>query len=103
MKVFKWHPAEDSGFTGKVEVEIPNYKERISIMQEMGIKDEASVGLETGSKVIELVEKQVKSVDLSYGDEVFKDLDSLGYSREGMDVINQLGNVIMGGIPLGNA
>ena len=91
-----------SGFDGTIKVKIPNYRERIQMVQDMGFDDE-KIGLEAGSKMIELVEKQVESVELTHDSgEVITSLDDLSYSREGSLLINEIGKTIMGGIPLGN-
>ena len=112
MKVFKWKPTSiagddgetDLGFTGTVDVEIPNYKERVGLLQEMNLGDDvAGAGLAAGGKMIELVEKQVKAVNLKHEvGGVFTSIEDLSYNQEGSAVINELGKAILGGISLGN-
>ena len=53
-------------------------------------------------KLLDLVSKNVKSINLQHGNDIFKSLDDLSYYKEGSAIINEIGNVILNGIPLGN-
>ena len=110
MKVFEWTPDSvvdddgnkvDTGFTGKATIDIPNYKERITLLQEMGLTED-KVGIESTSKMIDLVERSVKTIDfLHESGEKITTVSDLGYSREGAEVINHMGRAIIGGVRLG--
>jgi len=99
MKTYKYLPEKESGFTGYITLEIPPYKERIQKIQELGLNDEKAI-VENLGKIVDLVEKSVKEVSLSYGDFEIKSFEDLGYFSAGVEMINQLGVIVMQGIPL---
>lgn len=92
----------DSPFSGTVKVEIPTYKERLAIIKEMGVDKAEDAGIDSALGLINLVEKRVVSVNLKIGKESITSLDELSYYKEGSDIINDLGKVMISGISLGN-
>jgi hypothetical protein len=90
--------------TGIIEIEIPTYKERLSLIKDLGFSsaDEGEEGLEKAKNLIEIVEKRVRKVEikLKNGEEI-KSLEDLGYYKEGTLVINDIGRLIISGFELG--
>ena len=95
------------GWKGTVVINMPSYKEKLAILKEMKIKVGANGAeavddpMEFAERLFEKAESMVKSVDLSFGGEKFKDLDSLGYYAEGQAVLNELQGILTQGISLG--
>lgn len=93
-----------SPFSGFVEVEIPSYTERMDILKSLNFSDKDGINVESGQKVIKLVEKHVVNVSLSFGEsEKINSLEELGYYKEGTELINGISAIIVQGIPLGNS
>ncbi|RLC38721.1 hypothetical protein DRH27_01580 [Candidatus Falkowbacteria bacterium] len=110
MKLYKYEPKMikdlegndvECVFKGYVELQIPTYKERMTITKEIMV-DGKSSEVEQGIKLIDLVEKHVKTVNLKCGELEIKTVDDLGYSKEGTELINNMSTIIIQGIPLGN-
>jgi len=109
MKLYKFEPKElysldgeklSSPFTGYVELQIPTYKERLTLVKEVGMFDEKQA-MNNLDKMFEIVESRVKEVKMKYGNEEFNSLDELSYYSEGSLIINECGKIILQGIPLG--
>ena len=113
MKIFNYSPEKIevegeepivSPFDGIIKVEIPTYFERLELLKamELGKTDEDNIDKALG--MMKLVQKHVKSVDLKHKktDEKITDLDELSYYREGSGIINEIGRLVVGGIPMGN-
>lgn len=112
MKLYKYEPKTiktiegeevDSPFTGFVEIQVPTYKERIELLKSLNLSSKSENDIEQGLQMINLVEKHVVKVDLKSGGDKFVSLDDLGYCKEGTELINSIGTIIVQGIPLGNA
>jgi len=88
-------------FKGSIEVEMMMYRERLDLAKSFGVLDEKEA-LQKTDIMIGLVEKRVKKVDLKFGETQISDLGELGYYEEGAAVINDIGCLLMRGIPLGN-
>lgn len=107
MKEFDYK-VKAEGFKGHIKIKVPNYKERMQMVTDMGIKlgnDGAVEGgdmMESASKAWDKLSVHVVSVDLSFGKHKFESLEDLSYTQEGSGVINELTRVLMGGIGLGN-
>ena len=106
MKVFKYEMPKtledadgndiDNPFEGEIEIEIPTYKERLNLVKDSGF-DTEKPGIEDGLKMLELVEKRVRSVNCCIEDQPVTSLDDIGYYQVGSLVINAIGRYIMGG------
>jgi len=110
LKIYKYapHDLEDAEgnpvsipFKGEIEVEMMTYQERLGTAKAIGLVDDDNA-LDKSDEIIALVAKRVKSVDVKAGDIEIKSLDELGYYKEGSDIINDIGRLVMQGIPLGN-
>lgn len=119
MREITYHPqpfTDEAGkehapkFEGEIKLDLPSYKERIQMVKALNFKTEnnkAEVGdnnIDEALKVLDLVEKHVKAVDLvrSADGLEFKSLEDLGYDSDGSELINEIGRVILGGTRLGN-
>jgi len=111
MKTYDYEPKgiknkdgthKDCVFKGKIVIEVPTYKERLDIAKSIGMDDKTD-DIDKGKKVLETVEKHVKSIELQSEEHslVITDMDDLGSYMEGTEIINQLGQLLMQGIPLG--
>lgn len=119
MKEFTWSPQDkedDNGkkvvavFKGSVKLKIPKYRERLKLIKDMQFKVSPSGEVEQGSsamdnaiQMVELVDKHVTSLKLSKKDckHEFSTVADLEYDKEGSELINEMANVILGGISLG--
>ena len=103
MKVFKIDVCDidktaGESFTGSISVNMPNYKERLSIVGDMKLGDEKT---DSAIKILDIVEKHVTGIDLkTVGGVAITTFEELGYIAEGVDLINHLGSVFIKGIPL---
>ena len=103
MKTFDYKPQNES-FEGIVKVDLPTYKERIDLVKQIGTDITEANAINKAGDILKLVEKHVVSVDLTHANGAkFKSLDDLGYYKEGSEIVNELGMVVLNGIPLGNA
>ena len=110
MKEFKYAVPAESIFEGHVLLSIPKYKARIKAIKDLNLQVKENGEVETSTsqfdsveKIIDLVEKHVLAVDLKVKEsgEELKEVDDLGYSQEGSELINEIGNMLLGGIKLG--
>jgi hypothetical protein len=100
-----------SPFTGHIMVEVPKYIERLQYIKDMklSVGDSGEVKGDVGNidqaiKVVEIAKKHIKEVALtvvSTGQEV-KSLEDLEYSFEGSQLMNEVANLVLSGIKLGN-
>jgi len=81
-------------------IEMPFYSERRSLLREMAEKETAEKKTEY---LFTLVDKHVKGFSAELNGEKFESLDELGLYKEGSELINHIGQVILSGIPLGEA
>jgi len=108
MKTFEYKPmgeeGEPSSFEGHVKIEIPTYKERLSIVRTFNIDDAKSGDIDKALQIISLVEKYTLEVKLSHKElkESINNLDELSYYKEGTAIINDIGKTILNGISLNN-
>lgn len=123
MKVFKYSPKlkrKDSKgkdkpvFSGYVEIEVGNRKERIELSKSLlysvdgegkVIEKPSNQGLDDALYHTDLVKKHVKVVDLVHVEsgEKIKEFEDLEYYQEGDAVISELINVVYNGVQLGNS
>ena len=99
MKTYEYVPTHDR-FKGKIELEIPTYKERLALVKEVGIMDEKTA-MDNLDKMFEVVEKRVKKVEIELDTQKINSLDELSYYQQGALIINELGQILIQGIPLG--
>lgn len=104
MKEIEFRPKTE-GFEGHIKIKLLNYKERMELTKELGLKVTAN-GVE--SDMLAIAEKMsarakdyVTEVKLKFGDVEFSDLEELSYYKEGNDVLQELMNVMMNGMSLG--
>lgn len=110
MREMTWTPNDKSAFKGKVVLKIPKYRERIAILKEAGYSvgkdgvEAASDHYAFADKMIQIVEKNVLSVELTHEPscQKFSSIDELEVYQEGTELINELGQTILGGVKLGN-
>jgi len=113
MKVIDFIPKQVGGekyFEGVIKIKLPSYKERLELIKslKLGVDSSGDVNshserFDSAIELLTIVESHVISVDLvQLSDEsVINSLDDLGYSQEGSQVINDLGNMLVGGVKLG--
>lgn len=114
MKEISYNPKDlsaDCPFEGKITLKVPSYKERLEMIKQLNFKVGGSGEMEPQTSkmdsaidMVDLLEKHIACVDLkaSDGSEV-KSVDELGYWVEGAKLINDLANILLGGIKLGKA
>lgn len=104
MKSFDYKPKAE-GWSGTIKLKVPNYKERLAIVKEMNLGSiaEANVSeqLDLTEKLLDRVQLHVEAVDLKFGKQAFTSFEDLQYCKEGSDLINEVGSVLMQGISLG--
>lgn len=106
MKQIDYVP-KAKGFSGTITLNVPSYKERMSLLKGIGMKlgpegvTASDDQLEMAEKMLEKFSTLVLKVDLKYGDQEFSDLEELSYYKEGQEVINELQNVLTTGLSLG--
>lgn len=112
MKEFKFVPKKESGFEGNIMVKVPKYKERMKLLRECNFKLDAEGNVGSGmeqfdsiDKLISITESNVSSVSLVYGEGdgacSIDSIEELGYYQEGVELITELGNLILSGFALG--
>lgn len=112
MKVFKYKVGtiQDCNdkevklpMSGEIELEVPTYKERLTLIKTLGFTEsELDKSFDKCMGLVDIVEKRIKSVNikLDTGEEI-KTLEDLGYYREGAEIINDLGRLIISGFGVG--
>ena len=96
-------------FEGEVTISLPKYKERLQMLKEVNFKyvnGQVESGLDqidSMVKVVEIAEKHIVSVNLTRIEDQaqFLSIDDLQYDKDGADLINEIGNVILSGMPVG--
>jgi hypothetical protein len=90
-------------FVGIIELEIPFYEDRVKLMKTMNLTKMDD--LDSGIALLELVKKNVKSVDVTHkdADAKFASIEELGFYLEGSKLINQVGKAILSGPKLGKS
>lgn len=108
MKEFVFKPKEDSGFTGEIKLRVPKYKERIRLLKEcnLSVDENGEMGkgaaqFDSVEKIIDVTESHVISVSLRYGEQEIYEVEELGYYQEGVELLNEVGNLILSGFQLG--
>ncbi len=95
-----------SCFSGKIDIEVPNYSERIAICQSLGLGTEAKDKdlLAKAADLFGLVQKHVKSINVNVTatGEVITSLDELSHFAEGSEIINSIGRMVISGFQLSN-
>lgn len=120
MKEFDWEPQDKEDkdgkplpalFKGKVRLKIPKYRERLKLIKDLQFKVNSSGDVEQGDsamdnaiQMVEMAAKHVVTVKLVKKGvkKEFSSVEDLEYDKEGSELINDIANVILGGISLGN-
>jgi len=104
MKLLKYVP-KDPKWEGFVELKVPNYKERLRMAQDLNLSSIADAPMvdqiDKLSGLHDAVLAHVNAVDLKFEGIVFNSVDDLEYYKEGYELINEIGGVLMSGITLG--
>lgn len=104
MKVFKYK-VKSEGWSGEVELKVPSYKERMKMLQSMGLKnlqtEDVGTQIEFLGNLIEKLDEAVVSIDVKYGDNSFKSMEELEYIQEAQQLRSEIGSVLINGISLG--
>jgi len=95
----------DNPFSGFIEIQVPTYVERTQYGKKFDInkKDPKATTkyLQAAEDMFNLCEKHTKKVDLKLKEKPITSLEDLGYYAEGAAIIQDLGNVLVQGIPVG--
>lgn len=93
-------------FEGSIKLKLMPHRQRVKFLIDNGFNAETGQSpIDATDKLYNVIEKCLLSIDLKIKgqDGVIKDLETLEYYAEGVKVINQLGELLVQGIPLGNA
>ena len=85
---------------GTVIVQVPNYVERLKLMEQAGLSKMDSKDFGAVIKIVELAQKHAISVDVEADGEKINNFEDLGIFQEGVAVINYIFSILVGGIPL---
>lgn len=106
MKLFEYVPKKN--FTGVIVLKVPQYKERIKLLKECNFKLGAEGEVTNNNeqfdsieKLAEITEKHIERVDLKMNDQEIKSIEDLGYYAEGVELINEVGGLVLNGFTLG--
>ena len=106
MSIFKFCP---EGWEGEVEVKKLKYVERMQLLIDSGFSISKTGEMEKMDNLLivaiknyELCEKTLERIELKHVESglVAKSLEDLGESSVGMNVINEVAGMIIGGYPL---
>ena len=110
--LYKYKP-KTKGFKGEIEIEIPNYIERLKIIREAQFsfnqKDgsvEASISssnLDALIKLLELTKKYIKKVDVTFGRAKFESYEMLLEDPRYSEICNEVANAIVNGVSVGES
>ena len=91
-------------FDGTVKIKMKSYAERLRELAAAGLdKPETSENLEASVKMIEMVSDRIVSVDLNHASGVkFESVADLEYYEAGCELIQELAQVCVKGVGLGN-
>ena len=100
------HNVNKDGLVGTISVELFPWKERIQKAKEIYYKmvDGKLVErepIEQGELTQVTTAERVREVKLSFEDKEIKDFDTLMYYKEGIEILNELNNIVLGGVSLG--
>lgn len=97
----------DNPFSGHVVIDVPTYKERISLVKAMEFKANEKGELvenDSFSKaefLVGLAEKHLKKIDVKNKEGVkFTSFEDLNYEKDGADLINRIGAMVLEGVKL---
>lgn len=119
MKTFDYHPEimnEEKEnvfhdmFEGFITIQVPNEHERMEHAKKFRMKFEGKKEqseedkFEQAEWLKDLAKKAIKGVDLTHKESgiVFSEYEDLLYSKEGSQITNSIGTVMIQGIQLGN-
>lgn len=106
MKTIEYKP-QNPGWVGHVKVKIPMFSERMKMAGQMGLTQIAEGKIdeqvEVMGSLIAKVKDHVAEVNLSWGEEKFSSFDDLQYPKEGVELITELGLLLVNGPSLGKS
>lgn len=112
---YKFIPSPKEGqeavWSGHIMLDVPAYKARLEMLRGVQFtqagqgESESSKNVDTAIKLAEIAEKQVKAVELVHvpSGAKFSSLDELGAYEEGMELIAEVGSIVVRGIKLGKS
>jgi len=88
----------DTGFEGEIKIAIPDYQERLKLIKEQNLGDDAEFD-ERAKLIYATVSRYVKSIAFEHPDyeEKIEDIESLGFLDIGVAVIHDLNNLLLKG------
>jgi len=105
-KTFEYAP-QSEGWSGKVMLKIPSWKDRAKLAQELGLVKAAEAPMAEKVAIMasaaEKLTEHIESIDVKFGEHEFKTLEDLGYTKEGSALIMELGMMVIQGISLGKS
>ena len=106
MKLFEYVPKKD--FEGSIVLKVPQYKERLKLLKECNFKLGANGDIinndsqfDSIEKLAEITEKHIEKVNLTCNGNEIKSVEDLGYYAEGVELLNEVGGLILNGFSLG--
>lgn len=108
--IHEYKPSEGLKVQGTVKVRLPKYTERLQYLRDCQFKINGDGDIEIDSgmidstiKMIQIAEKHVESVDLALesGKEI-KSFEEMEYFPECEPVLQELGNLMLSGVQVGN-
>lgn len=88
-----------TGVDGSLIVKVPNYIERLKLLDEQGISGKQEDGLKSAIKIVELAGKYVIKTDAVIDGEEIKSFEDLGIFEQGVKIINHVFSILANGIP----
>lgn len=106
MKLFEYIPKKH--FEGSIVLKVPQYKERLKLLKECNFKlsKDGEVAnnneqFDSIEKLTDITEKHIEKVNLTHNGQEIKSVEDLGYYAEGVELINEVGGLILNGFSLG--
>lgn len=87
------------GVDGIVLIKVPNYVERLKIMDAQGLKAGGETDIKAIIKIVETCSKYIVKVEAKIDGQVIDSFDELGMFQKGVTIINHIFSVLAGGIP----
>lgn len=113
MYTFQWTPKdkEKSAFDGSVTVKVPDHIARMSFLKTLTVTVSETGELiqaeqiDISMKLVECAKKYIESVALVRKEDGFKVPDAkwLEYDIDGVDILGEIGRVLIDGVKLGKS
>jgi hypothetical protein len=112
MKEMKYIPKGKHAevWEGSVLIKLPRYRERLKLVRDAGFKPSGdgtmsadSDGLAMMDKLLEATEKNIVKMELIHKEsgEKFESMEDLECYAEGVELLSDIGNVLLSGLRLG--